>query len=89
MLSDRPLEDHALSGFFAFGSARLLLDGIDRLIASGWRVNNEFYLDLVPNVLIAQGRRAVVFEVIKCIGWGTPADLEQYRKWERYYVEHR
>lgn len=87
-LSDQPLEDHALSGFFAFRSARLMLDGIDRLVASGLRINNEFYMDSVPNVLIAEGHRAVVFEAIKYIGWGTPADLDHYRKWERYYVEH-
>jgi NDP-sugar pyrophosphorylase family protein len=88
-ISDQPINDLALSGFFAFRSARLMLEGIERLVASGQRVNNEFYLDSVPNLLIAAGQRAVAFEVTKYIGWGTPADLENYQKWERYYVEHR
>jgi NDP-sugar pyrophosphorylase family protein len=88
-VSDQPINDLALSGFFAFRSAGLMLEGIARLVASDQRVNNEFYLDSVPNLLIAQGHRAVAFEVTKYIGWGTPADLENYQKWERYYVEHR
>jgi hypothetical protein len=87
-LSDQPINDLALSGFFAFRSARLMLEGIEQLVASGQRVNNEFYLDSVPNLLIAQGHRAAAFEVIKYIGWGTPADLSHYQKWERYFGEH-
>jgi len=85
-LSATPLEDHVVSGCFWFRTARLMLDGIDRLVASNQRVNNEFYLDSVPNVLLAEGRRVAVFEVDKYIGWGTPADLEDYVRWQRHFA---
>jgi MobA-like NTP transferase domain len=75
-ISDQPSNDLALSGFFTFRTAHEMLSGIEQLVASGQRVNNEFYLDVVPNLLIATGRLAVAFEVTKYIGWGTPADLE-------------
>lgn len=88
-LSERLLDDHVLSGFFSFGSARRMLQGIDELVASGQRINNEVYLDSLPNLLIARGLRVVVFEVDKYIGWGTPTDLEQYEKWERYFAAHQ
>jgi len=88
-VSDDPINDLALSGFFAFRSARLMLVAIGQLIESRRRVNNEYYLDSVPNLLIAAGHRGVAFEVEKYIGWGTPADLDNYQKWERYFVEHR
>lgn len=86
-LSDRPLDDHATSGFFSFHTAGQMIDAIDRTIAAGLRVNNEFYMDVVPNVLVADGRRVEVFEVGKYIGWGTPADLDDFRRWERYFQQ--
>ena len=84
-VSEEPLADHVVSGFFSFRSARLMIDTIDAMVAAGLRVNDEYYMDMVPNLLIAGGRRVEVFEVEKYIGWGTPADLEDFRKWERYF----
>jgi len=86
-LSDAPLADHAVSGFFSFRTARLMIESIDRMVQTGLRVNEEFYLDVVPNLLVADGERVEVFEVEKYIGWGTPADLDDYRKWERYFAQ--
>jgi len=73
-LSATPVADHAVSGFFAFRSARLMNGAIDAMVAAGTRVNGEYYMDTVPNVLLAEGRRVGVFEVEKYLGWGTPAD---------------
>jgi dTDP-glucose pyrophosphorylase len=89
-ISETPINDHAVSGFFSFRSARLMIDAIDRMVAADTRVNGEFYMDTVPNVLIADGRQVEVFEVEKYIGWGTPADYEDFLKWERYCAKlHR
>jgi NDP-sugar pyrophosphorylase family protein len=84
-ISDSPMADHAISGTFWFRSARLLEKGIDALVRDNQRVNNEFYLDSVPNVLIAWGNRVVVLEVDKYVGWGTPDDLQDYFRWERHF----
>jgi NDP-sugar pyrophosphorylase family protein len=83
-ISDTLLDDHAVTGCFWFRSAGQMLSAIDALVASGETVNNEFYLDVVPNVLIRGGRRVAVFEVDKFIGWGTPHDLEEYNRLQRY-----
>lgn len=82
------LSDHVITGTFWFRSARLLVSSIDALVRSGRRVNNEFYLDSVMGTLLDGGSSVAVFEVDKYIGWGTPADLENYLKWERYFA-HR
>jgi NDP-sugar pyrophosphorylase family protein len=84
-VSANPIDDHVVSGCFWFRSAELLLESIDRLVAANSRVNNEFYLDSVPNLLIAQGRRVLAFEVDKYIGWGTPEDLQDYLRWRRHF----
>lgn len=86
-ISETPLEDHAVSGCFWFRRAQDMVEGIDRLVAGNCRVNNEFYLDVVPNLLRESGYRIGVFEVEKYIGWGTPHDLEDYQRWQRYFWE--
>jgi NDP-sugar pyrophosphorylase family protein len=88
-ISTTPLEDHAVSGCFWFRTAEIMLAGIDALVAADRRVNNEFYLDVVPNMLLAAGRRVCIFEVEKYIGWGTPHELADYQRWERYFAARR
>ena len=88
-ISQDPVRDHAVSGFFTFRRADAMLGAIARMIEAGTRVNGEYYMDTVPNVLVADGRRVEVFEVEKYIGWGTPADYEDWLKWERYCASVR
>jgi bifunctional N-acetylglucosamine-1-phosphate-uridyltransferase/glucosamine-1-phosphate-acetyltransferase GlmU-like protein len=83
-ISNEPIKDHVVSGFFFFQSAQIMNDAIDKMVASNERVNNEFYMDTVPNVLISDGHKVEVFEVEKYIGWGTPEDYEDFLKWEKY-----
>lgn len=85
-LSATPLADHAVTGTFWFRSAALLKESIDELVRRNVRVNGEFYLDSVPNLLLEAGRDVRVFEAGKYIGWGTPHDLEEYRGWEQYFT---
>jgi dTDP-glucose pyrophosphorylase len=84
-ISDAPISDHVVSGCFWFRRAGELFAAIDELVAGGERASNEFYLDQVPNLYVRSGRRVVVFEVEKYIGWGTPHDLRDYQAWERYF----
>jgi CTP:molybdopterin cytidylyltransferase MocA len=85
-ISDKLLSDRVASGFFWFRSGRTMIDAIDRLVAGDNRVNNEFYLDVVPNLLIAAGLCVRAFDVDKYIGWGTPEDLREYQHWQRYFA---
>jgi len=79
-ISESPLEDHVVSGFFSFRTARRMIDTIDAMVAADLRVKGEFYMDTVPNLLVAEGLDVRVFEVEKYIGWGTPRDLEDFRR---------
>jgi NDP-sugar pyrophosphorylase family protein len=83
-ISDTLLDDHAITGCFWFRSAGQMLAAIDSLVAANETVNNEFYLDVVPNVLIRGNCRVAVFEVDEYVGWGTPHDLEEYNRLQRY-----
>lgn len=84
-VSDALLNDHVVSGAFWFRSAQLMIESIDALVAANGRVNGEFYLDSVPNLMIASGLRVLVFEVQKYIGWGTPQDVDDFCCWEQFF----
>ena len=85
-ISDSPLEDHVVSGFFSFRTAGRMIEAIDAMVEAEVRVGGEFYMDTVPNLLVAEGLDVRVFEVEKYIGWGTPRDLDNFRKWEQYFA---
>ena len=88
-ISPNPIGDHAISGCFSFQNAGRMIDYIDRMVAQNVRVRGEFYLDTLPNLLVADGRHVEVFEVDKYIGWGTPADLHDFQAWESYFAQLR
>ena len=85
-ISDQPLDEHVISGFFWFRRASEVFSTIDQLVASDERVNNEFYMDVIPNLYIARNQRIDAFEVDKYIGWGTPEDLHDYEAWEKHFA---
>lgn len=88
-ISQTPVDDHVVSGFFFFRSAGRMMHYIDKMVAADMRVNGEFYMDIVPNVMVADGHDVRVFEVEKYIGWGTPEELAEFQKWERYCARLR
>ena len=66
-----------------------MINYIDKMVARRIRENGEYYMDLVPNLLLEDNRDVQIFEVEKYIGWGTPQDYDDYMKWERYFYAKR
>ncbi len=84
-ISEDPFNDQAVIGSFWFRTGQLFIDAAEELIRKNIRVNNEFYVDSIPNVLMENGKKVVTFVVDKYIGWGTPNDLKTYEYWEKYF----
>ncbi len=84
-ISENPRKDPVVSGFFTFRTAERMVTAIDAMVGADMRINQEFYMDVVPNILLANGHVVRAFFVEKYIGWGTPADYEDYLLRERYY----
>jgi NDP-sugar pyrophosphorylase family protein len=78
VVSENPMKDHMVTGTFTFRNAGRMIDAIDQLIARAQKVVGEYYMDVVPNLLIEDGYRVEVFEVEDYVGWGTPNDYETF-----------
>lgn len=71
------INDHVVSGTFTFKDSNLFFQGLNKMIDSEDRVNNEFYLDNIFNHLnIDSG----VFKVDSYNSWGTPSELKSYHE---------
>lgn len=88
-ISDNPSKDHAIVGSFYFNQAKIYFDAAEKLIKQDRRIKNEFYIDEVMNVLIEDGYKVGVFEIDYYLGFGTPADLETFQYWKKFFSEHQ
>ncbi len=88
-ISADPFNDQAIVGSFWFRNADLFLSAAEELIAKNIRTNKEFYVDSIPEVLIANNKKVVHFTVDKYVGFGTPNDLKTYQYWESYFKRTR
>jgi NDP-sugar pyrophosphorylase family protein len=86
-ISDEPLNDHAIVGTFYFRRSAFFKDAYKKLVAANRRINNEFYVDELMNILIEEGLQVRIFEIDKYLCWGTPDDLKTYEYWRRFFKE--
>lgn len=77
-----PISDEATVGVYNFARGRDFADAARAMIAEDLRVNGEFYVAPVYNLLIAQGAKIGVHnigaEAAGMYGLGIPADLELF-----------
>ena len=78
-------EAAGITGAFWFRKAAFFLDAANRLIAEDRRINGEFYVDSVIQVLIEQGRGVRVLPLKHYVCFGTPDDVRTYEYWESYF----
>ena len=86
-ISDTPMEDPAVVATFWFKKARVFLEATKKMIAENDRINGEFYVDQVAKHVLDLGYRAKIFDIDRYVGWGTPADYENYQKTWKYFKE--
>jgi NDP-sugar pyrophosphorylase family protein len=89
-LPEQPFGDaQLLVGSFWFRRVGGLREGIRELEARDLRVNGEFYLDSIFDLLIASGQRVRLFELDGYIGWGDPDSLAEASYWHEMFCGRR
>lgn len=88
-ISADPYNDHAVVATFYFKKAKDFTAAANLMINENYRINNEFYVDAVPIFLNKLNKKSAIFAVDQYVCWGTPADLEEYEFWERFFKENQ
>lgn len=83
VVEKRVISNRATVGLYNFRQGRDFVAAADEMIARNLRVNNEFYVAPVYNLLIARGQKVVVRdtgrEYAGMYGLGTPEDYEFFQ----------
>lgn len=81
--TDNKFNEFASSGLYYFASGKLLLDVAEKMIASGERVQGEFYVSMAIQEVIKGGGKTGVYPLKHFYQWGTPDDLRDWEAWSR------
>ena len=79
------MSEYASNGTYYFKSGAILKKYFKKAMDMGIKVNNEYYVSMVYNILVADGLPVSIFEIDQMLQWGTPYDLEVYNDWSRYF----
>jgi len=83
--TENRMAEYASNGTYYFKTGAILKRYFRQLMEKNERVNGEFYVSMVYNLLVADGLHVNIFEIRHMLQWGTPYDLRIYNEWSRYF----
>lgn len=79
--TDDRMQEFASNGTYYFRTGSILEESVRRLLAGPPHENGEYYVSLLYNEMILQGRSVIAYETDYMLQWGTPEDLLHYQGW--------
>lgn len=79
------MNEYASNGTYYFKNGEILKKYFTKLVDLDINLNGEYYVSLVYNLLVNDGLKVTIFEIEKMLQWGTPYDLEIFKKWSNYF----
>ena len=83
--TNNKMSEYASNGTYYFKNGEILKKYFKKLIDLDINLKGEYYVSLVYNLLVNDGLKVGIFEIDKMLQWGTPYDLEIYKKWSDYF----
>lgn len=83
--TDNPESEYASGGLYYFKTGAMLQKYCNDLINLNLRVNNEFYITMVYNLMIADNLKITHFDSKNYVCLGTPADVELFDAYHKIY----
>lgn len=73
-----PISDHALCGAYYFAQGKVFKKYAHQLLLDGTQGKKEFYISLLYNYLINEGKQIYLANMQEYKSYGTPEELNQY-----------
>ena len=83
--TDDRMKEYASNGTYYFKTVAIMKKYFQQLMDLKMKVKNEYYVSMVYNLLITDKLKVNIFEIEHMLQWGTPNDLEVYKKWSDYF----
>jgi len=79
------MEEYASNGTYYFKSINIMKKYFHKLMDLKMTIKNEYYVSMVYNLLVDDNLSVNIFEIEHMLQWGTPYDLDIYKKWSEYF----
>lgn len=79
------MDEFASNGTYYFKNKKIVENYFNFLVNNGPNINGEYYVSLVYNKMVNDSLKVTTFTIDKMLQWGTPYDLEIYKKWSSYF----
>ena len=83
--TDNPENEYASGGLYYFKTGSMLRKYCTELIDNNVRVNNEFYITMTYNLMIADKLKVTHFDSKNYVCLGTPIDVELFDAYQKIY----
>ena len=79
------MQEFASNGTYYFRKGEIVKKYFKKIIDEKITVNYEYYVSLVYNLLVKDKLKVLIYEIQNMLQWGTPLDLQEYKKWSEYF----
>ena len=83
--TNNKMQEWASNGVYYFKKGSYVKKYFTQLITEDKKVNGEFYVSMVYNLLKKDGLKIGIFPIQHMLQWGTPYDLDVYNQWSLYF----
>ncbi len=83
--TDNRMSEFASNGTYYFRKGEFVKKYFTRLLERNLDLNGEFYVSLVYNLMVNDGLSISIYEIQHMLQWGTPSDVEEYKKWSDFF----
>ncbi len=83
--TDQRTREYASNGTYYFKKGAYVKKYFAKLINRGINLNGEYYVSLIYNLMFEESLNISIYTVQHMLQWGTPADLEEYKIWSKYF----
>lgn len=83
--TDDRMSEYASNGTYYFKTGAIMKKYFKMLMDQKIKVKKEYYVSMVYNLLVSDNLSVSIFEIEHMLQWGTPYDLEIYKRWSRYF----
>jgi bifunctional N-acetylglucosamine-1-phosphate-uridyltransferase/glucosamine-1-phosphate-acetyltransferase GlmU-like protein len=83
--TNNKMNEYASNGTYYFKNGKIMKKYFNKLIQNELKVNNEYYVSMVYNLMVKDHLKVGVYEIEHMLQWGTPYDLEIYNSWSSYF----
>lgn len=83
--TDNRMQEYASDGTYYFKKGSFVKKYFKQLLVEDVNTNGEYYVSMVYNLMKRDGLKVFIYEIAKMLQWGTPRDMEEYKKWSEYF----